>query len=287
VSPTEQRFVATALGGSGRIIPSPFQFYVTGEDHLLVTIWSSSTSAGAGIRVLWRAIDTRGESTANQRDFPVDGSRFGQRHFIELPPSVIVGLSVSAIGFLEQMGRIFVTLALQRGTAVNEFPHTTLLQGFVGTRQTISWPNSPIQMSLEGPGVIRQITGTQPGLAAEIVEQVPGGARWELLSFWATLTTSAVAANRFPQLSHINNSGTAYAFVTSPIATTAGLVKPYIWFPEAGTVDASPISVILPWRKNHILMQADHLQTATVGMQGGDQWSAPKYEVREWMEGEP
>jgi hypothetical protein len=71
-----------------------------------------------------------------------------------------------------------------------------LLQGYVTDTSRLSFPGSPIRSSIEGPGVLRSITGTNPAANAEISETVPTNARWRVHAIRFTLVTDANVANR-------------------------------------------------------------------------------------------
>src|SRR4051812_32014952 len=121
------------------------------------------------------------------------------------------------------IGQTFVRVQLIRGLSGATLPIATLLQGYVTSRQDLAYPGSPIRMSTEDAFPVRIITGTDPAAGVEIVETVPDGAVWELVSVTARLVTSAAAAVRFPML-QLDHGGSTFGLhqVSGSIGASVG-----------------------------------------------------------------
>jgi hypothetical protein len=168
--------------------------------------------------------------------------------------------------------------------AASSFVLGTLLSGYVTAVQALGFPGSPIVSSTSDEPYIRNIIGTQPAAGAEISETVPAGARWELVSFLAFLAKNAVnggpmelrrfiGADAFWQavVNHTHNAGATINYIFAQ-----GLTNVSAGPPATGTSNQ-----VLPTRA--LFSAGDEIRTSLVN-NAGDQWSAPFYTVREWLE---
>jgi hypothetical protein len=276
-APTERVFVAQPFPTAGaRVIASPFQFWSTGEDNLRVL--SVNALSGVGLTIQGRFIDAAGVIGAARWDHTPASDRTIRSS--EFP------LGVGAV--TPQIGQTFVIVQLIRGAGAAALVLGTLLQGYVTSTQTLAWPGSPLQLSVDGGGTIRTITGTTPAAGQEVREVVPTGARWQLMTVHAQFTASATVATRRPRLAW-NTGGTQSgisANVTNVTATQQGVFDWVCGMPLSAAVFPGDNVAGLP--NELYLLAGDSFATATVGLQGidppVDQWSAPRFTVREWLE---
>ena len=148
----------------------------------------------------------------------------------------------------------------------------------------------------DGPGVIRTITGTQPAAGAEVSEAVPANARWKLRSFSVVIVTSSGVANR--NVSLVVDDGTAtnrYQMYTeaTPTNITASLTRTLQWqtgydsstaaFQSLTDTQTVLYKACLP--NDFPLGKVSKIRTKTANIAAGDQYSAPIYEVEEWLAG--
>jgi hypothetical protein len=132
-------------------------------------------------------------------------------------------------------------------------------------------------------GKIKLITGTDPAAGAEIIETVPAGRRWRVLSVGATLVTNGTVANRRVQWV-VDDGANEYFRVVVGSNQTASLTIRY-------TLSA--------WTSGHTLrlsamadgpflgayLPAGHrLRTITDTIDAGDNWGAPIMLVEEFLE---
>lgn len=130
--------------------------------------------------------------------------------------------------------------------------------------------------------LVREVIVANPAAGAEYLVPVPAGRAWELLSFTATLTTSAVVAMR-----------NVRARIVDPGATV-------VWEPPA--VEDQPASFAyrytyaagLGYSSNFVVKgggfpsppalmpEGYSLRTLTVAVDAADQWSGAVLVVREW-----
>ncbi|HEY3042613.1 MAG TPA: hypothetical protein VGJ39_01215 [Vicinamibacterales bacterium] len=281
---TERPFFAQPIfGAGGRAVFSPFQFVTTGEDNLRIV--SVNSQAGVTIRVSGRRFDNAANLIPFTYDHTPNTDRTTRTTDHNLGAGALVNLHVVANAGSPLVGRTFVMVQLIRGLSGATIVLGTLLAGHVTAVQGLGWPGSPIESSIAGGGVVRIITGTDPAAGAEISETVPTGARWQLLTLRATLTASATVATRHAALGFRDG---ATQFYLSPQANgqLASQVFAYDW--AAGVPGDSAFgglynlgAIGFPLQ----LLAGQVIETSTSALQVGDNWNAPVYTVREWLEG--
>jgi len=278
-----QTFVATPLAtAGGRVISSPFQFYVTGEDRLRVI--SVNSVSGVVVTVRWRFIDAAGKASANEQRHTPNSNRTTASNDYELGLGALLNLTAFASSGSPLSGQTYILVQLVRGIGGAAIVLGTLLGGYVTAVQHLAWPGSPIVRSTEGEPAIRAVTGTTPAAGAEIVETVPTGARWSLLSARFTFTASATVANRKPNWTHKASGNTIYKTANTNVIA-AGQLGDYSVAPNVGyAVDTTNLLFTLPSPRESVLLAAHTFGTTTINVQVGDQYSAPNYLVREWLE---
>jgi hypothetical protein len=159
-----------------------------------------------------------------------------------------------------------------------------VLQGYITASQDLGWPGSPITDSISGGGAVRTLAFSAPGLGVEHSTFVPVGARWELLSWSATLTTSAVAGARQPFLL-ASTLGSSLWASPSPYVMGAVAAARYNWAP--GMPIAATVGTFIPPAGipiGYILTTLTTIETITAGLDPLDAWGASLLRVREWLE---
>lgn len=256
-------------------------FYVTNSDALRVAVASFSTSVVLVIRGRHLALD--GKLTPFEYRLVPAVARVVNSTDFPLADGWLLNVSVRLSATGPALGQVFARVDVVRGVGTAALELATIAQGPVGFSQVLTWPGSPIRTTLDAPGYLRSITGTNPGAGVEVSETVPAGARWELLALAVTLVTSAAVANRFPSLT-LDDGASVYAAVGVAAAiaasTTALITAGDIGGPLAATPLAFSISI-----PAGILLSATHrIRTSTTNLQGADDYSAPQYLVRETLE---
>jgi hypothetical protein len=271
------------FGAEGRPIVEPGALLVTGNDNLRVNSWNAL--AGVTLTIRLRFIDAQtGDIVAN--DFTHTPNTNRTRATTDFPLSIGFPLNVTvfASSGTPSIGQCFVQVQIIRGFGGATTLLATLLQGYVTSVQALAYPGTPITASIDGNGAIRSITGTTPGAGVDVSETVPSGARWELLSFEATLLTSAVVGTRTPLLvmtDGVNELIAAQTLIGTPASTTTL----YGWWPGSGSPTvaiASRANAQIPI--GYQLLGGYKIKTVTQNIVGGDQWSAVQYAVREHLE---
>lgn len=281
---TTERFLpAAAIPGAGaRTITTPFQFLVSGEDHLRVRVWASA--ATGALVVSGRAADRDGEIRVWNDAIALGGSRLLQTRMIPLAPGYVLSVSAELPEGAVERGQCFVQVDLVRGLSGPLTTLGTLLQGYVASAGGLAYPGSPIVGPLEGPGFYRTLVGTIPAPGAQIAEPGTTNALWALRSFRTTLTTNAVVGARYASLLLQQSSGEVLWLTPSIYPQPASTAINYNWLRNVGaTLDAGGFNIATPLPGEHRMNAGAALRTVVVPMAAGDQWSQPTFVVEEWI----
>lgn len=269
-------------GDATRSYLNPSALFVDSNYRLRFNAWSSAAGVTLALRYRFlRATDSEIVDSAEQ--LAPTSNRVLTTVDIALPIGFLINIDVFALAGAPAFGTTFMQVQLIRGAGAAATVVSTLLQAYIAANVAKAWPGSPLENSLDGPGVIRSITGTVPAAGAEVSEAVPAGARWSLLAFRAQLVTAIAAANRSPQLS-IDDGANIFCVSETIFQQAASLTLRYNWFGGAtltGTIQG--IDVPIPLVLNNYLAAAFRVRTLTQNIQAADQWNAVQYLVREWL----
>jgi hypothetical protein len=256
--------------------------YCAGEDSIRVT--SLSNAAGAVV-LSGRFLACTGEivpfehrhSLGNDRSIAATlVSRLGEGWLLSLSAALDAGTLAS--------GQAWARVDVIRGEAANGTTLATLIQGTLTDTHRRAWPGSPIATSIEGAGVIRTVLGADPAAGAEWSEPVPAGARWRLRSVIATLTTDATAAARLAALQITDGTNTLWRARASQ-AQAASIAGIYSGGGTGYATTGATNDLMWPIPSEMILLAGFRIGTFTSSLQAGDDWSAPRLTVEEWIEG--
>jgi hypothetical protein len=258
-------------------------WYMKIDDNLRITSYNALASVRLEVR--YRFVDCDGKIGANQEAQAPNTDRTAKSTIFVTPEGWLLGGEVFVSGAAPLVGQTYVVIEIVRGLGSSALPLQVIAAGYVSAKQPLPFPGTQITSTLDGGGALRSITGATPAAGAEISETVPTGARWELLSFFATLTTSATVANRGPGLV-FDDGVNVYMRTGTSVNQVASTAWNNTWSPgfsRAAELFAQTISNMLP--VNVRLGSGHRIRTNTVAIQTGDQYSAVQYLVREWLEG--
>jgi hypothetical protein len=280
---TERAFTAAPLtSAGGKVITSPFQFYSSGEDNIRVT--SLNSVAGVRLKIQGRFIDSASVISSLAHDHIPNSDRTSKTTEFALGIGAVLNLTVFASAGTPTIGQTFVIVQLVRGSGAAATVLGTLLQAYVTSTQHLAFPGSPVQSSLDGPGAVRMFGGTQPAAGLNFTEIVPVGARWQLLAIRTRLTTSAAVATRVPILTIVNNAADQI-YLPQYRGSPAGASDFYVW--AAGTAPFTAVAVgynVAPLPTDLPLSGLVAVTCTTPGLDVADQWFAPLFTIREWLE---
>lgn len=280
---TERVFPAREFDtGGGRIIPSPNQFYLTGEDRLRIV--SVNAAASVRVRVACRTAPPAGGTVAQEFTHVPATDRSKRTEDFSIGDGSLLNVTVFASGGAPRLGETYVIIQLVRGAGAAAVVLGTILGGCITTTQALGFPGSPIVSSLDVAPVVRAVLGTLPAAGIDMFEICPTGARWEMLRILSHFTATAAAATRITQL-HFVQSGTYVVRVAAVKDVVAGEVVDFMWAANLPALAALGSSIRQqPIPAGMLLNAGDYFLTATSGLQAGDQWTAPAFVVREWLE---
>jgi len=285
-APAVSDVLASALPGifsRARIVISPYPFGVSDADNLRIV--SVNAAPGVTVEIHGRQAQAGLDSKPFRFVHTPNTNRTAKTQDFTLGGGLVTNLSIFASAGTPLIGQCFVIVQLVRSLGATAYVMGTLLQGYVTTTQNVGWPGSAIVSSTDGEPVVRTIIGTAPGGGADIVETVPAGARWELLSVRAVLTLAAGAAGTSGFLS-IDDGSNIYQQVRTGNSGGPTTVNPFVWTqdiqPQALTISGGQFN-LLPLGPNRML--AGHRFTlANDNAAINKTWSAPVYNVKEWQE---
>jgi hypothetical protein len=268
--------------GGARLLPSPSQFFLTGEDRLRVV--SVNSLAGVSLKVQWRTATAAGDVVPNSQPHTPNSDRTIKQQDYELGSGSLLNVTVFAGAGAPVIGQTYVMVQIVRGEGLAAIVLGTILAGYVTAVQALGFPGSPIVSSVEGEPYLRAISGTAPALGVAITETVPAGARWELLAWYFAFTTSATVVDRKPYLVPASG-GVSYGVMTNFSTVPASTANQFTFGPTLAST-SDPINGVYQagWGTRVLLTAGGTLTASAFALQPGDRFSAPQYTVREWLE---
>ena len=279
----EQSFFATPFAGpGGRLIASPFQF--VGDDDTFLRIVSVSSVPGVVVAVQGRRIDSQGVLRLITETHAPLSTRTTKTQDYKLGAGALLNLTLFAQAGAPLVGQCYVMAQLMRSTGTTAIVLGTLLGGYITATQALGFPGSPVVSSLEAEPAIRAIIGTAVPANSELLETCPTGARWEVLSWAATLNTDATAGNREYLLAY-RVGGLPFGFFLPLTAIPPSRAEFSGWCPNyPGNTSTTFQADINALPQRLILRASDSIGTLTNFISAADNWTPPRYTVREWLE---
>lgn len=279
---TSLRSLLPQVLGRAKVVISPYPFGLSDDDNLRVT--SVNAVTGVTLEVHYRLLTREGEVKAGVFKHVPNSNRTAKTDDFPLAGGFVTNLSVFATGGSPLVGQTFVIVQLIRGIGSVAVVLGTMLQGYVTTTQGLGWPGSSIVTSTDGEPVTRSIVGTQPANGANIVETVPTGARWELVTLRATITPQLGPISATPILTLKDPSGNTIVEQQSnaTFSTSVGVFARMGWSWGIAATTAASNLVNMPMPQSVRLLAGSTINVQAVS--GTEHWDAPIYSVREWQE---
>jgi hypothetical protein len=273
--------LTTQVGG-GRVITSPFQFVADADTFFRVT--SVCAVSGVTIAIQGRRLDEKGRIQPIVETHAPASNRATRTQDFGLGVGAVLNLTVFASAGAPLIGQCYIMVQLLRNVGSAAIVLGTLLGGYVTAVQALGFPGSPIQSSTAGEPVVRNIIGTQPAAGASISEACPTNARWELITVEYQFVADGVAGTRRLVL-QLRSGGTLFGSLPASNTLAAGGVGNFLHaqnIPVLVDITAGNYVGELPQRC--FLRAADVFIVTGVGIDAGDQFFGPWYQVREWLE---
>jgi len=280
----EQVFVAQPTAyASNRVIASPFQFATTEDDNLQIV--SANSLPGVVLAIQGRRVTTAGNIEPFAFTHTPNSDRSTRTENYKLGAGALLNLVVFASSGTPKIGQTYVSARIIRGLASVTIVLGALLGGYVTANQPLSYPGSPIEHSLVPQWIARTVQGTNPAAGVEIAEVLPTGARWDLLAATMSLTTDATVIARRVFFRVELSTPTPPITVAAVADQTASQTILYTWAQNLAYASVAGYTVFqAPLPSPMLLVGNGNFQTVTGLIQPGDNWAAPVYLIREWLD---
>ncbi len=273
--PPEVRFLTTE-------IPPPTAFYLAREDQLRISLWNSVT--GVTIFMGARFLGPDGTLVPWVESFTPAATRAESATVLPPVEGYLLGLYFGTTSALLP-GQCYISCVVTRPRLAAGSHMHPLAAGYVTISARPGWPAQPLRDARDGQGAIRIITGTTPAVGAESTETVPTGARWRLISWTSTLTTSAQGGNRGAEL--VADDGTNDLWGSDdPSSIGVSTAQTFFFVHGLGSRVSSGVPGVRPYNPlptQALLSGGSRIKTRTASLQTGDSWAAPRYVVEEWI----
>lgn len=260
--------------GSGGLV-------LTREDRIFVRTHNSAAGVVIGLRA--RLLDETGRITESAWQTTPASDRTASFVSFDAGRGLLLGLTLRAESGTVRRGQCFVQVGIVRGGALASEPVQLLLSGYITGDSILGWPGGLLRESVDGPGILRAITGTDPAAGSEILEAVPANTRWRLVGLRFPLVTDATVAARRVNL-YVDDGTTIALRVPCGDTQAASLNQQY----NAAAWGFAPVladlqaQIALP--ADFFLLQGWRIRTNTTSLQAGDNFGAPQMIVEEWIE---
>lgn len=176
-----------------------------------------------------------------------------------------------------------IAVSITAPGSINTGFRQILIRGLLVGGRTLSFPGGMLRSALEGPGVLRVIVGTDPAAGAEISETVSPQARWKFMGMAFTLVTDATVGNRTPRIA-LDDGASIWALIpANAVLAASGTNRYHVQsIGVLGVVSTNDVAIPIP--PDIYLEGGDRIRTSTVGLFAGDNFSAPVYQIEEWIE---
>lgn len=262
--------------------PAPWQYRFTGEDALELASYNSQ--AGVRISVHGRMWSEREGIRPFAFQHVPSTDRLRGLEVFGLPFGYLLNVVIFASSGSPRIGQTFVSLHVIRGRGQARVLLATLLQGYITAEQELAFPGSPVRHSMEGGGYLRTITGTLPGAGSNVLETVPTGVMWQLRAIRVDFTTSAGGPDR-RLLLRIGDLSVSWLVSVAIGPHPGGFTFEYFWGPGVANELIANVLIyqmILP--VPCAIRAADLFTISVLNRQAGDVFTAPVYQVEEWLE---
>jgi hypothetical protein len=262
-------------------VQPPAQHYLSPDDHLFLRVWNSA--AGVTVSLRYRYLAPRAGVLAGTITLTPSTDRAANFQRVPLAEGFLLSVTLATAAGTPKRGQTFCQVGIVRGGVLANEPAALLISDYLADTLLLAWPGGLLRSSVEGPGFLRSITGSDPAAGAEISETVPTNARWRLIGLTAQLFNDATVANRFAALV-FDDGASIYARATFDQATTTLQAPVHSWSMGGNPSGGQTNMRTMPLAQPNALLAGQRIRTATASLQAGDNWSAPVYLVEEWIE---
>lgn len=265
----------------GKVLATPFQFYVTGEDKLVLVTWSSKVCVVAVEGRWWSAA---GGIEAFRHTFTTNGTLQAEAHAMNVQAGFLLNCALTVASPVTFAGECFAQLVIGRGGGSTFIKLGIVLQGYIGTAKFLGFPGSPLEDSMSGSGAYQWAAVAAPAAATDWTWIPLQSKHYRIRSVVALLTASAVVANRIVALECSNGVDLRMFRLAPGYLQPASVVGVYTWAPGVANVSADNtqavnVSAINEWDIEFPF----RIASLTRNFQAGDQWSQITLTWNEWL----
>lgn len=261
-----------------RAVQPPTAQWVTVDDDLVVGVVPVGAVAGVLWQVTGRILRPNGTLVRFQQLLPRTLTPPAEiRTRIPLLDGYLLGVTVS-MGNAGQIytSRFFVRITLAPHNEPTPEAFHVLTEGYVDGARSLIWPQDQSSGADEGLPQRQILTGTDPAAGLECDDNI-NQVNAALRSWTAVLVTSATVGNRVVVL-QVGSGVTLYRTGANfnQVASTSIQYSAGIGLPAQ---QVGVTTVCLPLPNRHRTVSSFRVQTLTNGLQVGDNWTAPVFEV--------
>jgi hypothetical protein len=263
-------------------IQPPPALYMGKNDTIFVSVLNSDPQM-TQVTVSYRILTPDGIIQVSFNTLgPVNATRAFQDFQLSPGEGFLLGVNVDGAAFNGQRGRTYIGVAIARGNPPSTIVYHALIEAYLGAGIGPSWPTPYVENTLSGQGWLHANVGTVPVAGANISELVPLGARWRLRAARFSLTTSAAVGNRQVQVSLFDAAPHEFyrsvvVFNQAPGSTVTYSVSDTLQAVGIG----GDTQLVIP--RDAMLDAGFKWTTTTAGIDVADQFTAPTYQVEEWL----
>lgn len=257
------------------------RWYISPDAVLQIQMWNSVPGVTVNVNIY--QLDSTGRVIRAQQVISPTSTRALNSVIVPMAEGFLIGLTCFA-GTATQPGQLFVRIVITQGNPTTPQPMVVVCQGYVTNLNRLYGPGAYLSRTTEGRGNFRSVQGSLPAAGADILETVPTGAIWRLVSMNYSLVTGAAVANRLSGfviddgsniVMNLGSQGNAVATNTYIYNAVNG----------ANLINAAQPPTNWPIPRNFWMPAGYRMRTLTTNIQAADQFSAPNYVVEEFING--
>lgn len=262
-------------------VDPPAANYIGVNDRLLIMAFGGSVNT----LVTFNATILRpdGQIIPYSTTFGTAGSNIQNSEVLQLMEGFILSASMQLTNSISPNQSVYASLSLVRPPYTISSVYKMLCAGYVSPFVSVGFPQSPPQRMTDGAGVVSVTPLGNPSAGADWTFTCASRARQRLVSLCATLTTSAVAANRDVVLV-IDNGAIPIAQIPAGFALAASGSNVYTFGDSLVQSPAFNGVSIAPTPSQLFLSSNWRVRTVTGNIQAADQWSAITVGTVDWIE---
>lgn len=260
-------------------VPPSQYVYLQDNDWIVLTTFCTLNTQT--LRVTYRYLTPQGEiKEGTFNPGTLIGNGFQQFTF-QIGEGWLLSIALQQTTLSLSGNWMWTQLGITRSNIGTLIEQGHIWEGYVYFNVPTGWPGVQPKEITDGAGTVVSITGSAPAAGADITEVIPSNRRRQLLSFQATLVSSAAVANRTPIF--LIDDG-AQVLYDSPATFTQTASQSVVYSAGSSVPSQAPLTLfaILQLPIPTIVKSGWRIRTFTAGLQAGDQWSAPRYAVLEW-----